>query len=729
MALPGNDRLRAVLPFVMVAIMGMVSLVPPPYHFREDAVVVGVACGLVAVGSLGWMSVLTERHRLLVVPTVAMFGVLALARDITGGASSGLGPLVMLPVLWVVLHGTRVQLWISGVCTALVFVAPLLLIGSPKYDPSDWRRGALWFLVVVLVCPVLQRGVERLRASVRHEKALLGELHSVLRAATEHSIIATDRDGIITMFSEGAERMLGYDASEVVGRRSSDLIHDPVEVAQRAAELGVSPGLDVLVHDIPIDGVGTRSWTYRRHDGTTVRARVTMTRRVDDDGEHTGWIGIAHDVTAEELARHELAAAERRWRALLDHLPDTAVLVVGPDLKYRVAVGAGLDGQGMANAQGRTLFEMSSDVNIAVLEPVFRAALAGEAGSAEVHSARTGAVNEVVVVPLPVHEGEPEALVVARDVTLSRRREADLRLARDRFERLFDEAPHGTLLLDAGGVVTRVNPAFCTMAELPSTQIVGLPILTLPFMVTEEPSRLAEFMTGRLDRLAVDRTLRTGRPDEIHVIVTAVALRDGRGALQGLLVTVIDVSERTHHAVELAHLADHDPLTGLVNRRRFDAELTAHLERCRRGVATGALLMLDLDNFKEINDTLGHGAGDHMIVRVARVLRTRMRAVDVVARLGGDEFAVLLPNADRQDAEAVAQDLVDLVRTLSDSASRTFTTTSIGVALVEDAQITASELMINADLTMYAAKDAGRDRYALYDSAADGARVGAWSPA
>jgi diguanylate cyclase (GGDEF)-like protein/PAS domain S-box-containing protein len=375
---------------------------------------------------------------------------------------------------------------------------------------------------------------------------------------------------------------------------------------------------------------------------------------------------------------------------------------------------------------------MSSDVNIALLEPVFRAALAGESGSAELRSAMNDAVNEILVVPLPVHEGDPEALVVARDVTLARQREADLRLARDRFERLFEEAPHGTLLLDASGVVTRVNPAFCTMADLPATEIVGLPILTLPFMVSDEPSRLAEFLTGGLDRVAVDRTLRTGEPDEIHVIATAVALRDGDGALQGLLVTVIDVSERTRHEAELAHLADHDPLTGLANRRRFDAELTAHLERCRRDVAKGALLMLDLDNFKQINDTLGHGAGDHMIVSVAAVLSARMRAVDVVARLGGDEFAILLPNADRQDAEAVAQDLVELirerVRTSEGTVSRTMTT-SIGVVLVTDARITASELMSAADMTMYDAKDAGRDGYRLFDGAPGAAGVDNWSPA
>jgi diguanylate cyclase (GGDEF)-like protein/PAS domain S-box-containing protein len=725
-----SDRLRAVLPFVVVACVGIVALLAPPYH-EESRLPVALGCAVLAVTSLGWMAVLPQRHWLLPVPMVALFAMLVVTREMSGGSSSGLAPLVMLPVLWVVLYGTRAQLWISGVCTALVFFAPLLVIGAPKYDPSDWRRGTLWFLVIVLVCPVLQRGVERLRAFALREKELAGELHSVLHAATEHSIIATDRYGVITMFSVGAERMLGYDAADVVGKPSVDLIHDRGEIAQRAAELGVAPGPEVLVQD-PVDGAGIRRWTYRRLDGSTLRVSLTVTRRVGANGEHAGWIGIAHDVTAEEVAQHELVAAERRWRVLLEHLPDTVVLVVGPELEYRVAVGAGLERQGMTDVEGKTLFEFSNDANAALLEPLFRAALAGEPGSTEVTSSATDAVHELVVVPLPEHDGDAEALVVARDVTLSRQREADLRLARDRFERLFDEAPHGTLLLDGGGIVMRVNPAFCGMAALSSTEIIGQPVLSLPIMVTDDLSRLAEFAEGQLDRVAVDRTLHAGEPGEMHVIVTAVALRDGMGALQGLLVTVIDVSERARHEAELAHLADHDPLTGLANRRRFDAELAAHLERCDTGIPTGALLVLDLDNFKQVNDTQGHGAGDHMIVSVAAVLRARMRVVDVVARLGGDEFAVLLRSADRQDAEAVAQDLVDLireqVRILGGTPPRTITT-SIGVVLVQGTRLAASELLSTADRTMYDAKAAGGDRYALHDWANDSApRVGAQTP-
>ncbi len=101
---------------------------------------------------------------------------------------------------------------------------------------------------------------------------------------------------------------------------------------------------------------------------------------------------------------------------------------------------------------------------------------------------------------------------------------------------------------------------------------------------------------------------------------------------------LVDVSERYRHAERMAHLADHDPLTGLVNRRRFEADLRVHLED-GEGDPEGALLMLDLDNFKEVNDSLGHHVGDQLIVAVATLLRQGACAGDLVARIGGDEFA------------------------------------------------------------------------------------------
>ena len=135
---------------------------------------------------------------------------------------------------------------------------------------------------------------------------------------------------------------------------------------------------------------------------------------------------------------------------------------------------------------------------------------------------------------------------------------------------------------------------------------------------------------------------------------------------------------------ELRHLADHDALTGLPNRRRFEQELARHLAYVRRYGPEGAALVLDLDCFKPVNDTFGHAAGDRLLAHVAGVLRERLRATDVVARLGGDEFAILLPRVDRAGAAAVAHSLVETVRAEALTVDARSVTVSVGIIAFDE---------------------------------------------
>ena len=169
---------------------------------------------------------------------------------------------------------------------------------------------------------------------------------------------------------------------------------------------------------------------------------------------------------------------------------------------------------------------------------------------------------------------------------------------------------------------------------------------------------------------------------------------------------------------ELRHLADHDALTGLPNRRRFEQELARHLAHVRRYGPEGAALVLDLDGFKPVNDTFGHAAGDRLLARVAGVLRERLRATDVVARLGGDEFAILLPRVDAAGAAAVARSLVRTVRAEALTDHARGVTISIGVIAFDAHSPAVPEgVMAAADIAMYDAKAAGGDGWAFYAEA------------
>jgi diguanylate cyclase (GGDEF)-like protein len=192
--------------------------------------------------------------------------------------------------------------------------------------------------------------------------------------------------------------------------------------------------------------------------------------------------------------------------------------------------------------------------------------------------------------------------------------------------------------------------------------------------------------------------------------------------ITGAVVTFNDITERKRFESQLQHLADHDALTGLFNRRRFEQELERQTAYATRYGAAAAVLMVDLDNFKHANDTFGHHTGDEVIRSVAGLLRKRLRETDTLARMGGDEFAVLLPNADEPTARDVAQTLLDAVRGhhLPGRASAMRVTASIGIAPLTDEEVTAEELLVRADQAMYQAKDAGRDGIVLYSAETPG---------
>lgn len=188
-----------------------------------------------------------------------------------------------------------------------------------------------------------------------------------------------------------------------------------------------------------------------------------------------------------------------------------------------------------------------------------------------------------------------------------------------------------------------------------------------------------------------------------------------------IVVTTISlaavVSERKHLEAQLRHMADHDPLTELVSRRRFQEEFDHELAEARRYGFQGAVLFVDMDDFKRVNDKLGHGAGDKLLASLARSVRRRLRDSDLISRLGGDEFAILLRHVDLDRAQAVAGQLVSAIagHSIKVKGHAVRTTASIGIALFPDHGATSRELLVHADSAMYQAKAAGRGRYCVYE--------------
>jgi diguanylate cyclase (GGDEF)-like protein len=188
--------------------------------------------------------------------------------------------------------------------------------------------------------------------------------------------------------------------------------------------------------------------------------------------------------------------------------------------------------------------------------------------------------------------------------------------------------------------------------------------------------------------------------------------------LAAMLAALVTIWSRNERMQELARQASQDSLTGLKNRRRFEEDLRTELARSHRYQTPGALLMLDLDRFKRVNDTLGHGAGDRLLAEIAEILQARARQTDVVARLGGDEFAIVLPRCEIGEARAVAAEVAAATREHVFAIDELpEITASIGIAPFGAGQRLSYETVLaRADAAMYEAKEDGRDSVRTFGS-------------
>ena len=285
----------------------------------------------------------------------------------------------------------------------------------------------------------------------------------------------------------------------------------------------------------------------------------------------------------------------------------------------------------------------------------------------------------------------------------------------------FEHAAVAMQVVDLDGRFLSVNAAMSDLIGYAREELIGIPTarITHPDHALHEDELCASLVRGEGDRYTTENRVVHAAGHSLEVAVHVSLVRDREGGPRYFVGQMLDVSSHKRLERDLQHLADHDPLTGLLNRRRFEAELDRHVAHIARYGKQGATLVLDVDHFKQVNDALGHGRGDELIIDIARILQEELRDSDQTARLGGDEFAILLPTANRSQAARVASKLVDAVRekavVLPGRGGRRVTI-SVGVMMFDECEgLTAADVIVNADLAMYDAKEAGRDTFAFFE--------------
>ena len=312
------------------------------------------------------------------------------------------------------------------------------------------------------------------------------------------------------------------------------------------------------------------------------------------------------------------------------------------------------------------------------------------------------------------------------DVTDQAESSARLAASEEHFRVAFDNAPIGMSMISLApedeGRYLRTNAAFQQMLGRSHEELHGVPLIDL----THEDDRIRD--AERFGQLVRGRDVVARLREALPARRRATSCTPGSpawwctartGERLYLITHAIDISDRLREQAELERLALTDTLTGLANRTLLNDRLDQGLARLHRTGGAMAMLLLDVDRFKTVNDSLGHQVGDELLVQVASRIEAVSRADTTVARLGGDEFVVLVEALPSVDAvHAVAARLLQAMRRpfdLGASAESQVATVSIGVSVATDATRTPGDLYREADLALYRAKDGGRDQYALFD--------------
>jgi diguanylate cyclase (GGDEF)-like protein/PAS domain S-box-containing protein len=314
---------------------------------------------------------------------------------------------------------------------------------------------------------------------------------------------------------------------------------------------------------------------------------------------------------------------------------------------------------------------------------------------------------EISLSPIETEDGTVVSIAI-RDITDRKRAEQ----AASHFIAVVEASTDGIISKDLEGRVVLWNPGAERMYGYTEAEMRGksISVLVPPGHDDEVPELIRRARAGeRIEQHETIRTRKDGTPVEVSLTVSPI--RDHDGKVVGIATIARDISARLRRQEQLQFLAEHDPLTGTPNRRLLEREISDQVGRARRYGGQGALLFIDVDGLKQINDVHGHKAGDRALKEIAGAVGPRLRETDVFARIGGDEFAVLLPYADADQTHAVTKDLRRVISESDiqlDDGTTLPLSASVGAALINGGTDTdTDEILAEADRAMYQDKTRG----------------------
>ncbi|WP_338178836.1 sensor domain-containing protein [Thalassospira tepidiphila] len=533
-----------------------------------------------------------------------------------------------------------------------------------------------------------------------------------------HGIIELNAEGTITNVNEETASLFNYDS-----------VREVTQAYFRHPETFYASDSDriQLRRDLASGkGVQARDIEMRRADGSQIWVRVNATEIRGEGGMLLGYSVTITDITKNRQAEYDLRRRQERYRAL--------VQTAGSVILFLDAEGRILEynrecewtfGYSWMEAAGQNFFDfLLVEEDRARVRTAVRRLLSGEIIKDEVLSfKRRDGETRLLQWNARAHFGEDGdvagVICIGQDVTEKLSVERALRHAEEKFRGIFENSAEGLFQSIPLGPILSANPAFASILGYDAVESLIAKEHDWAFHYLNPVNRLR--FIGRLLRDGIVQGFETEMRREdgkiIWVEENARLVRDEKGRPTLIDGSITDITDRKRSEARIQFLAHHDGLTGLPNRTLFQERLAAAVARSKRERCHFVLMMFDLDNFKDINDTLGHPIGDLLLQGVGERMRVCLRNEDVVARLGGDEFAVLIHEPGSvEEVTFVAQRLIERIseRFMLDG-NEVQASTSVGICMYPQDGRDEKDLLRNADLALYCSKAEGRNRYHFFE--------------
>ena len=613
-------------------------------------------------------------------------------------------------------------------------------IGPPFTETSDLRSAIVVPLVeedatfgVLLIAdgssPERFRPVDAARARLMAGQAVQAVVraqeHQAMREAEARyrglfnhvpiGLFRSTPDGTFLDVNPALVQILGYpDRETLLATPAAALYPDPGTREQRRTQVerdGVIVG-----HEMPV----------LRHDGERVWVREQARAIRDEEGNTVCYEGSLEDVTEAKQRQEALEETTHQLNQLFENIDE---LFYSIDVVNYRPIQISPKHELLYGYPNRTFYE-DPDLWWKIIHPADREAVVarvyeamgrGESLSHEYRIVRgDGEVRWVEARMSPTLDEEGTLVRIdglVYDITDRKEADESLHMGEEKYRTLFEQTHDAVYILDPDGWVTDINRAMLDLLAIGHDEIIGRHAEDVFDIDRDDRKRIQHDLEHK--GYATDVDVRLTRQDGIKLDcrVSISPRLGGEGDVLGYHGIIRDVTAQKRLESRLIRLADRDPLTDLLNRRRFEDDLQHHLAQAHRSEAASALLWIDIDHFKAINDSLGHRAGDELLVALSDLLQENLREQDLVARIGGDEFIVLLPQTTAARAEMATQKLLRTIEnreiTVNDQTLQA--TVSIGIALFPEHGRTAEDLLARVDTAMYQAKRQGRNRYCLYD--------------